>query len=413
MGFQNIVKMNISKQSYFILVLFILINSFYLPSSYAQLAIDTMSRYDVNILPDIYGNYGVYIGTKDTSCAIRYYQDSLDNSYISMKAFNDTSKQGFFLNSYGDIVIGTEDPCERMGQGKVHIKGEQSQVALYIDGTAFKTDGGALWETLSDSTLKTNVRALGDDCLDELLKVKLYEYTYSKTQKDAYGIMAQEMQSILPGSVQFKEYDDKEVLTFDASDLFYLHIKATQELAAKNKILEAENKTLEEEVNTMKTQLNELQKQIGLISESLQKVTPNNNGSAKIAPSTTENPTHISSEEPNTEQQAIQASPTSPSTTMGQEALTDTPIAKLYPCQPNPFTEETQISYYLPEYMTSASLSIVNINGQEVSRFALSGGGKGSVSFRPKALKLGSGTYFYQLIVDGKVMASEQMVVME
>ncbi len=84
---------------------------------------------------------------------------------------------------------------------------------------------------------------------------------------------------------------------------------------------------------------------------------------------------------------------------------------ELLPNKPNPFDEATAIGFIIPERLVnrSAWVSILDIQGREIQRL-------------PVKLQLGmneviyehgyntSGTYLYQLVIDGKLIATRQMI---
>jgi len=76
---------------------------------------------------------------------------------------------------------------------------------------------------------------------------------------------------------------------------------------------------------------------------------------------------------------------------------------------PNPLTSATSIHYNIPAGSSTASLRIINNNGNTVKQISLSGNGKGVVNI--EASTLSAGTYSYVLIVDGKTIATKKMVI--
>ncbi len=78
---------------------------------------------------------------------------------------------------------------------------------------------------------------------------------------------------------------------------------------------------------------------------------------------------------------------------------------------PNPFNRETRISYYLPEFITQASITIYNLNGNALKNIILSGTGKGVISIDGSELK--PGIYLYSLITNGKEVDTKRMILTE
>lgn len=82
---------------------------------------------------------------------------------------------------------------------------------------------------------------------------------------------------------------------------------------------------------------------------------------------------------------------------------------ELYQNSPNPFSNETNISYNVTSLQQSAFIVVCDINGKEIFRQAIAEKGKGSVTVSGD--KLVPGMYLYSLIVDGKETATKRMVV--
>lgn len=74
---------------------------------------------------------------------------------------------------------------------------------------------------------------------------------------------------------------------------------------------------------------------------------------------------------------------------------------------PNPFTNTTTIRYTLPQKFTKALIVITDNSGKIIKQANVAGTGKGVVNV--DAFRLLSGTYYYALIVDGKLIDSKQM----
>lgn len=83
--------------------------------------------------------------------------------------------------------------------------------------------------------------------------------------------------------------------------------------------------------------------------------------------------------------------------------------AQLEQNTPNPFTESTQIRYFLPENTTNASLQIVDMNGRIKKTILLEHRGFGQLNLQARSLHAGMHTY--RLIVDGKIAVTRQMLI--
>jgi hypothetical protein len=75
---------------------------------------------------------------------------------------------------------------------------------------------------------------------------------------------------------------------------------------------------------------------------------------------------------------------------------------------PNPFAEQTTITYNVPVSVEKAQLLFFNANGQVIQTVDIKTRGKGKVNVF--ASDLSSGLYHYTLVADGKVVDSKKMV---
>ena len=92
-----------------------------------------------------------------------------------------------------------------------------------------------------------------------------------------------------------------------------------------------------------------------------------------------------------------------------QESGTETIEATLYQNTPNPFTEETVISYIVPTEAQQASIYVYNMLGEQLSKYDISAFGDGNVTIN--ANELYAGTFLYSLVVDGKLIDTKQMII--
>lgn len=94
--------------------------------------------------------------------------------------------------------------------------------------------------------------------------------------------------------------------------------------------------------------------------------------------------------------------------TTADPLITTNTAASLAQNIPNPFSNNTTINYNLPRQFNSARILITDKAGNTIKQFNISGTGKGSVTV--DAAMLSSGTYQYSLYVDGRLVASKQML---
>ena len=75
---------------------------------------------------------------------------------------------------------------------------------------------------------------------------------------------------------------------------------------------------------------------------------------------------------------------------------------------PNPFAEETDITYFLPETVGNATIMFYDNTGVIIKSVELQSKGNGTLDLY--ASDLSSGMYTYALIVDGKMIDSKKMM---
>ncbi len=97
-------------------------------------------------------------------------------------------------------------------------------------------------------------------------------------------------------------------------------------------------------------------------------------------------------------------------------AMTSTPEPEndkpsLVQNQPNPFTENTRIEYYLPPETNQANLYIYNMQGKQIDSHALSSRGHGHLTIQGHSLP--AGMYLYALVADGKEVGTKRMMLTE
>ncbi len=81
---------------------------------------------------------------------------------------------------------------------------------------------------------------------------------------------------------------------------------------------------------------------------------------------------------------------------------------KLYQNTPNPFNQETEIKYYLPEDVKTAYLCIYNLQGTQIKQIPITQRGEDSQWI--SGSELTAGMYLYALIVDGKEVDTKRMI---
>ena len=86
----------------------------------------------------------------------------------------------------------------------------------------------------------------------------------------------------------------------------------------------------------------------------------------------------------------------------------DPESSNLFQNAPNPFTEETTISYSLAEMVGSATLFIYDMSGKQLRSYDLYDRGDSQISIIGG--ELDAGMYIYSLVADGRLIGTKQMI---
>ena len=164
-------------------------------------------------------------------------------------------------------------------------------------------------------------------------------------------------------------------------------VKAVQELSAKDESIEIRDERQDEEILSQEMEISVLKEENEELSSKNIELESRIEKLEKII-------TSISANDINTKQVTLSENNTA---WLGQNT-------------PNPFTGKTSINYYVPESSNNAILKITNTNGAEITSITLD---KGNGILHIDALKLAAGNYSYTLIIDGKIIDTEQMVVVQ
>jgi len=114
-----------------------------------------------------------------------------------------------------DVYVGNAHEHIHFNDASQHIEfmtGNAEEMRLENDGD-LHVDGDvvAFSTTVSDQRLKHNIQKI-DNALDKVLKLNGYTFTYNKNNRKSAGVIAQEVQNVLPSAVT----DD--TLVFDGED---------------------------------------------------------------------------------------------------------------------------------------------------------------------------------------------------
>jgi len=222
--------------------------------------------------------------------------------------------------------------------------------------------------TPSDSTLKENIHPL-KNAITLLKPINAYSYNFKADKSEArnkeYGVLAQEVESILPELVITA--NEMKLVNYDG--FIPLLIEALKEQQKEIEVLQKITFTQEIDLVELRQIVNNLQ---DVIAANLE-----NSNNLQII-----NQKNV--------QQSHQKN------------------AVLYQNTPNPFSSNTEIVCNLPENMKHAILSIYNMQGAELKTYPLTQAGLNTIIVY--ASELSAGMYFYTLIVDNEIIDTKRMI---
>lgn len=258
---------------------------------------------------------------------------------------------------------GQENFMRVVPNGNIGIGTTSPAALLHVNG-AIHNAGGLI---TSDKRLKTNISPFNYG-LSEVLQIspKFFEYNGKAAIKNnnlQVGIMAQDMQKIVPEVVKEWEYIEHDIEN-------------------QNKILSQETYLAVQTDAIQYMLVNAIKEQQAMIKEQESKISDLETLVTKLLDSA--------------------------SKFSVEGELQSSVRSKLYQNIPNPFHGETSIAFSLADNVTSAELIIFDVTGKQIKRIPISERGEGRVNLETS--ELASGTYNYSLVADGQIISSNKMI---
>jgi hypothetical protein len=95
----------------------------------------------------------------------------------------------------------------------------------------------------------------------------------------------------------------------------------------------------------------------------------------------------------------------------GSSDIPEPKVASLTQNSPNPFSQTTEIEYYLPETVQNAVLYIYNVHGALIKSITIDNKGAGIITINGSEFQ--PGMYIYKLFADGQEVDSKRMVLVK
>ena len=231
-------------------------------------------------------------------------------------------------------------------------------------------DGDGDYFKVSDKRLKKDISPI-KGALDKILAIEGKTYFYKNpaelgagddskektsrvdTQKEI-GFIAQNLEKIVPEAVQTDDYGNKFV-SYDA--IIPVLVEAFKE----------QQNQKEKEISQLKTELASLKNQIETLSRKWEGVNSDDESNENIK------------------------------------------TGKLFQNVPNPFSQSTNINYFLADDVRQARVNIYDMTGKLIKSYPLADKGKASLIIQNNELR--SGIYTYALIADGVLVGTSKMIV--
>ena len=313
----------------------------------------------------IYG-FGVY---GESQATIGVFGESINSEGVFGRSENEIGISGLSFNGIGGDFYAHNNIGLRASTGDTI-----GSWAGYFYGNVF-TSG---MYSASDKNLKKNIREFGN-AMSIINKLKPKNYEFRNDGKYAalnlpkgyhYGLIAQELEEVLPNLVKESPHE----LTTNRS-------KDIRQAAGKLATTVAEQKEVKESINIKAVNYTEL---IPIMIKAMQEQDAKIEVLTQLVNKLTQNSTSAASVKLST--------------------------ASLDQNTPNPTNKNnTQIGYYVPAGSGRAELIIKDSDGKKVKQIQLNNNGQGVINIETSTL--GTGAYFYTLMIDGKLIETKKMIV--
>lgn len=303
-----------------------------------------------------YGVYGYSYGS-GTTVADPYYPAGV---------FGYNARRGYGVGGYADIGSGVYG-YSRNYVGVFGQTGNASSYAGYFAGRVFSTGGF----TASDSRLKQDIQEMSSGLeVVKKLSVKSYRFRHDGSYAHLnlpegrhYGLIAQEVEKILPELVNETQYDSRY------GNASMLDSTGKVMITANNKpeVISFKAMNYTELIPVLVRAIQEQQQAIEALTEKVSELSKRNG--------------------------AVAVNLTS---------------ARLGNSSPNPARTSARIDYVVPDESANATMVFTDANGKQLKQVTLS---KGNGYTNINTTSLAAGTYFYSLKIDGQVVDTKKLVV--
>ncbi|MFW9852641.1 MAG: tail fiber domain-containing protein [Candidatus Thorarchaeota archaeon] len=193
-------------------------------------------------------------GTSTDGFTDYYIYDSGGDLSIDSSIGGTDTNRLFIEDNSGEVGIGTTHPGRKLEVQDNSING----FLLRLDDSDARCDIGpnisSVWISCSsDIRLKTNIKD-AKPVINDLMKLRIRDFTVKSSGEEGTGIIAQEVQEIMPELVS--EGDDGYLMVQQINH--WKLVKAIQELQNQIEQLKAENNALDQRIESLELAINAL-----------------------------------------------------------------------------------------------------------------------------------------------------------
>lgn len=271
--------------------------------------------------------------------------------------------------------------------------GQQNNWAGYFNGDVYLT-GSAYFQggptVSSDQTLKTNIDTIAN-ATQIIKKLKPRSFYYDTTNnyglsfsgKKQYGLIAQDVQLVLPELVSTinKPADTDTAGNVIHQAKVYKSLNYNAFISLLIKTVQEQQRTIDSLKNHNKSKDSIQDARLTALENNMDNCCQHHNNGNGLGKSSANN---IDVE------------------------LNNADIIVLNQNTPNPFAEQTFITYNIPQNISAAQILFYDINGRNIKTVDITRKGPGQLNVY--ANDLTNGVYSYTLIADGKIIDTKKMV---
>jgi hypothetical protein len=293
--------------------------------------------------------------------------------YLSYTAdMSDVFQSVTTMDTVSNVYIGTKNDTTVYWAVKAYNnfgESDYSEIRHVFCAYGFDDKKAESYSTLSDANMKTNINPI-DDALEKTLQLNGISFEWDTEQSPdrnlsegtKLGIIAQEIQPLFPEVVQT---DQNGFLYIDYTSLVPVLVEAMKE---------------------QQTQIDNLQQQIDNLASVVDDCCGDNDKGSSNDTGENNNPAFSQDVKLNNQQAIV----------LNQNV-------------PNPFKEQTTISFQVPETVKEARIVFIDNAGSVLKQVKIQERGTGELIVYGQDLS--AGMYSYYLVADGKTIASKKMVV--